>query len=72
MVDDELEMQGRVFVATFLHLDHDVPEIAIGVPRPIDDEAAAESQAMKLLGIVAMHDGRDKAHCFAQSFHVIV
>jgi hypothetical protein len=49
VVDDELEMQGRVFVAAFLHLDHDVLEIAIRVPRLIDDEAAAESQAMKFL-----------------------
>ncbi len=41
-------MQGRVFVVAILHLNHAVQEIDIGVQRPIDDEAAAESQAMKL------------------------
>ncbi len=46
VVDDELEVQGCVLVAAFLHLYHDVLEIAIGVPRPIYDEAAAESHAM--------------------------
>ncbi len=51
VVDDDLEMQGCVFVAAFLHLDRDVPETLLGVPRPIDDEAAAESHVMKLLDV---------------------
>jgi hypothetical protein len=39
MVDDKL---GCVFVAAFLHLNHAVLEIAIGVLQPTDDEAVAQ------------------------------